>query len=89
MTNQVAILDTTRCSGCGRCISACEFRLFSLETKAWKKRSVMLDVEQCSGCGVCAARCATGAISMGDKPSQPGEGITPDLRRLPSGHPAR
>ncbi len=67
MADQIAEIDPTRCSGCGRCISACEFRLFSFETKAWKKTSVLRDATLCSGCGECASRCVIGAISMGKK----------------------
>ncbi|MBK5106293.1 MAG: 4Fe-4S binding protein, partial [Burkholderiales bacterium] len=57
-------VDQTRCSGCGRCISACELRLFSFETRNWKKTSVLSDSELCSGCGKCAQLCVTGAIVL-------------------------
>lgn len=69
MTTRIAHIDATRCSGCGRCISACEFRLFAFETRAWKKTAVMHDVDQCNGCGKCATLCVIGAISMDKKPA--------------------
>ena len=61
---RIAHIDATRCSGCGRCISACAPGLFAFETRAWKKTAVMHDADQCSGCGKCAAICIIGAISM-------------------------
>jgi ferredoxin len=67
MTTLIAHIDPARCSGCGRCISACEFRLFSFETRNWKKTSVMHDADLCSGCGECASRCVIGALSIVEK----------------------
>lgn len=65
MTHPIAHIDPARCTGCGRCISACALRLIAFETKDWKKRSVMQDAERCTGCGDCAARCPVGAIKLG------------------------
>ncbi|HSN78985.1 MAG TPA: 4Fe-4S binding protein [Rhodoferax sp.] len=66
MAAEIAQVDPARCTGCGRCISACELRLLAFETKAWKKRTVLQDGDRCTGCGECSARCPTGAISMVD-----------------------
>lgn len=66
MISEIAHIDPARCTGCGRCISACALRLIAFETKDWKKRSVLQDAERCTGCGDCAARCPVGAISMAD-----------------------
>jgi len=68
MAAQVAQIDATRCSGCGRCISACALQLFAFQTQNWKKISVMQNVDQCSGCGECVARCAIGAVKLHQKP---------------------
>jgi len=57
-------VDQIRCSGCGRCISACELRLFSFETRNWKKTSVLSDGDRCTGCGKCAQLCVIGAIVL-------------------------
>jgi Fe-S-cluster-containing dehydrogenase component len=46
MVTLLAKIDPTRCSGCGTCISACEFRLFAFETKAWKKKSVLQNIDR-------------------------------------------
>lgn len=67
MTAEIAQMDQTRCSGCGRCISACEFRLFSFETRAWKKTAVLHDIDRCNGCGECASRFVIGALIMVEK----------------------
>ena len=66
---QVARVEAMRCTGCGRCIAACEFRLFAFETHQWKKRSVMHDEYLCTACGDCAARCPVGAVTLVDKTS--------------------
>lgn len=66
---QVARVDAARCTGCGRCISACEFRLFEFVTQQWKKRSVMHDEHLCTACGDCAARCPVDAVTLVDKTS--------------------
>ena len=57
-------VDQARCSGCGRCISACDLRLFSFETRNWKKTSVLSDSDRCTGCGKCARLCVIGAIFL-------------------------
>ncbi|MBE0473542.1 ATP-binding protein [Rhodoferax sp.] len=64
MTAQIAHIDPTRCTGCGRCISACALGLIEFETRDWKKRSVVQDPERCTGCGDCAERCPFSAISL-------------------------
>jgi ferredoxin len=66
MATEIAHIDPARCTGCGRCLAACELRLLAFETKNWKKRTVLEDADRCSGCGACATRCPTGAISMAD-----------------------
>ena len=66
MATEIAHLDPARCSGCGRCLAACEMRLLAFETKDWKKRTVLRETDRCSGCCACAARCPTGALSMVD-----------------------
>ena len=73
MAGDIAFIDPARCTGCGRCISACALRLIAFETKDWKKRSVVQDPARCTGCGDCAARCPVDAIRLTttprDKPS--------------------
>ena len=66
MTSEIARIDPTRCTGCGRCIAACALRLITFETKDWKKRAVVQDAGQCTGCGDCESRCPFGAISLSE-----------------------
>ncbi|MDI1244838.1 MAG: 4Fe-4S binding protein [Rhodoferax sp.] len=66
MAAPVAHIDPARCTGCGRCISACALRLIAFETKDWKKRSVLQDAARCTGCGDCAAICPVGAIGLAE-----------------------
>lgn len=66
MTHPIAQIDPERCTGCGRCIAACDLRLIAFETRDWKKRSVVQDPERCSGCGDCASRCPVNAISLAE-----------------------
>ena len=54
-----------RCTGCGRCVAACEPRVLSLETRAdWRKTAVLHDGDGCTGCSLCAWRCPFDAITM-------------------------
>ncbi len=56
-------LDRQRCTGCGRCVAACEERLFTLETVSHRKYANLVSPERCSICLKCVAECPVGAIS--------------------------
>ncbi|MFZ4479823.1 MAG: ATP-binding protein [Rhodoferax sp.] len=64
MATRVPDIDATRCSGCGRCIAACQLGLFAFELQGWRKVSVLQDSDSCSGCGQCAVKCTLGVIAM-------------------------
>ena len=57
-------IDTTRCTGCGWCVAACEPHLLSLEVVQWRKTSVLHDAERCTGCSDCAVTCPFRVITM-------------------------
>ncbi|MEO5689765.1 MAG: 4Fe-4S binding protein [Burkholderiaceae bacterium] len=58
-------VDADRCTGCGRCVAACEPRVLSLQTTAdWRKSAVLHDGGRCTGCSLCALRCPFDAIEM-------------------------
>lgn len=61
-------VDTTRCTGCGRCVGACAPQLLSLEVVRWKKSAVLAGAERCTGCSLCALRCPFDAITMQAQP---------------------
>ena len=59
-----------RCTGCGRCVAACEPRVLSLETMPdWRKSAVLHDRGGCTGCSLCALKCPFDAIEMA-RPTQ-------------------
>ena len=58
-------IDPDRCTGCGRCVAACEPRALSLETRPdWRKSAVLHARDYCTGCSLCALRCPFEAIAM-------------------------
>ncbi len=57
-------IDTHRCTGCGRCVAACDLHLLSLEAVRWVKFSVLHEPDRCTGCSQCAVRCPFHAIAM-------------------------
>ncbi|MFZ5758891.1 MAG: nitroreductase family protein [Thermodesulfobacteriota bacterium] len=67
MTNTIGVLiDSIRCSGCGRCLRVCPDRVFSLlEGRA------VVSGRSCIGCGHCVAVCPEEAIVV--------SGVEPDL----------
>jgi ferredoxin len=77
----IAVVDATRCTGCGWCVPACPFQLLSLEVKQWKKTSVLSDPAACPGCRLCLPRCPFGALSMQPLPdaaARPAPPVSPD-----------
>jgi Pyruvate/2-oxoacid:ferredoxin oxidoreductase delta subunit len=61
---RLPVIDTHRCTGCGRCVAVCDPHLLSLEVVAWKKFSVLHELDRCTGCSACAASCPFHAITM-------------------------
>ena len=57
-------IDTARCTGCGRCVAACEPHVLSLEVVRWKKFAVLHDAQRCTGCSDCAVVCPFHVIKM-------------------------
>ena len=63
--SRLPIVDPERCTGCGRCVAACDPRVLSLETRPdWRKSATLHAPDGCTGCSLCAARCPFDAIEM-------------------------
>ena len=61
--SRLPAIDPDRCTGCGRCVAACEPRALSLETRAdWRKSALLHAADDCTGCSLrlalSAADCA-------------------------------
>ena len=52
--------DSTKCTGCGRCLEVCPHRVFQAEGKKVK----IVDRDACMECGACARNCAFDAIDV-------------------------
>lgn len=52
--------DSTKCTGCGKCLEVCPHRVFQPEGKKVK----IADRDACMECGACARNCAFDAISV-------------------------
>ncbi|NPV71430.1 MAG: 4Fe-4S binding protein [Firmicutes bacterium] len=52
-----AVIESSRCSACGKCISACRFEAIS---------GYVVDETSCEGCGLCVRVCPENAIEMVD-----------------------
>ena len=61
---RLPLVNVDRCTGCGRCVAACEPRVLSLETTNWRKSAVLHDRAGCTGCSLCALKCPFDAIAM-------------------------
>jgi MinD superfamily P-loop ATPase len=60
-TNQIAVIDYDKCTGCGKCKESCYFNAISLIEEKPK-----INDFGCEGCGVCEIVCPFKAISLVD-----------------------
>jgi ferredoxin len=67
-SNFLPILDSEKCNGCGRCVTACPVEALSLVSAHAPERpsakTARLDEDHCLGCGVCVRSCPKGALRM-------------------------
>lgn len=68
MPKALPVIDLARCTGCGRCISACPPHVLWLDAPGphgWgAKHAVLHDAPGCTGCAKCAVICPFDAITM-------------------------
>jgi Pyruvate/2-oxoacid:ferredoxin oxidoreductase delta subunit len=62
---QQAAVHNAACSGCGRCIAACQFRALRMSNADGKAR---VDAKACYGCGLCRGKCPNNALSLVERP---------------------
>ena len=55
----VAVVDVTRCAGCGQCVRACPYEALALEAGV-----AVVNAYQCKGCGTCAGACPNKAVTL-------------------------
>ncbi len=60
---EMAVVDTSLCNGCGCCEEVCHFDAISSNGFGEKCRAVT-DSEKCFGCGLCRNSCQQDALSM-------------------------
>ncbi|MBJ6799470.1 4Fe-4S dicluster domain-containing protein [Geomonas propionica] len=56
-------IDAARCTGCGRCVAACPYRLITLEVAGFRKYAVVTKRGGCDGCLACLSACPVRAIT--------------------------
>lgn len=57
-------INAERCSGCGRCVTACRQRIITLETIKHRKHALITDPRLCTGCGACIEACPIDALTI-------------------------
>ena len=56
--NMAAVVDETKCTGCGTCAEVCPVEAIKVDDVAH------VDPETCVDCGTCAEECPNGAITV-------------------------
>ena len=60
----IAVVDEERCTGCGTCVSICEYNAPKMAQSAYGRMVAEIDPMLCKGCGTCASRCPGRAIEV-------------------------
>ena len=58
---KVAVVDASRCSGCGECTEVCAYKAIDLDPVL---RVAVVNEATCKGCGACTATCRAAAIDL-------------------------
>lgn len=77
-TVQKAVVDTTYCNGCARCVDDCPYNAIIMVPRTDDhpryEIQAQVDADKCVGCGICAGSCNPGGIGLPQMPVQ-------DIRR--------
>jgi heterodisulfide reductase subunit A len=73
----VAMVDATRCNGCGDCVRVCPFMAITLQARQAEMRLAAIDSLLCTGCGNCVSVCPVKAAQV---PSATDEQIEAQIR---------
>jgi len=60
----IAIIDQSRCRGCGTCETVCGFGAITLTERLPGVINAQVDEALCHGCGMCVAHCPSGALTQ-------------------------
>lgn len=67
-SNFIAEIDTSLCTGCGKCARACPvnaIEMLPIEQPTSKKKALpRIDTTICLGCGICALKCTPGGAHL-------------------------
>ncbi len=64
VSGTAAVVDATRCTGCGACVEACRFHAIEMVIAAPDAGRAHVDAIACEGCGVCAWVCPVDAVTL-------------------------
>ncbi|HUJ70095.1 MAG TPA: mercury methylation ferredoxin HgcB [Syntrophorhabdales bacterium] len=56
-------LDSTKCTGCGRCAEVCPHAVFAIQTTNGRTAEIN-NRDSCMECGACAKNCASQALTV-------------------------
>ena len=62
----IAVVDHEKCTGCGTCVSICEYNAPKIVQSTHGRMIAEIDPILCKGCGTCAARCPGRAIETNE-----------------------
>lgn len=62
VSKMIAVQDEGRCTDCGACVDACQFKARSM-----MDGELRFDEGRCAGCGLCVHACEVDAISMRER----------------------
>ena len=60
----VPVVNSARCTGCGRCVAACPEKILTLEVTGFRKHAMIMHPDRCNLCGRCIAECPVEAVSF-------------------------